>query len=853
VRTFLQGDRGRRVGGTGPLGARAVILGEALGADEERGNAPFIGRAGQFLFEGRDYSGSTRWQGLDSTELRRRDIRIENVMEVRPLENSLFNVTPAQVEKWQADWWRRAGRLEGPNVIVPVGNLALNTLRRAPLPVNPKTGKWRVRSSPMGPQIDWRDKITNWRGSIFWIRLENGRKVKCIPTYHPAYVLRAGDYFDVWQGDWGRIVEDATFPELRLDPATEHLIHPTKGDLEDFYQVVERTWRKDKKGAVLAGDIETVAKRFVDCMGFSVDERFSITLDLRQSWQWRWVAQLLRHPIAKGWHYGLFDTFVLASKGIRIEKALWWDSQQMHHCMDPRDEHRLAYCASRDLGVRYWKDEGKEEGKSSGVKDPDKRHRYCGKDVARTLALIVRYRERHREMGLRRVYREHYRRLSAACFRLSRTGFLVDNDARKAIAEREKGILKEIRGRLAGTCGTDLIAKKGFSAPRVAAYFYDKLGCKAFRKRGSGTRTCDELAIRRLMRKYKKARPAGADILAYREHAKIRQEVRGVLVDDDGRMRSLYTPTAKTGRLRSRKTPVGTGINAQNRDRHSDLRRMFVADPGCVLLEVDESQAEDRMVDGMSGDPEGRRLAQRTDIDRHILNATKVFGVDYDELLAAYLAGDPEADKKRQLGKRTRHAVNYGMEGERMAEMALLETEGRLVLEKEECEEWIENLLKGMPWIEGYHEWVIRDMVEKGYLESSWGRRVYFRGLRLTKEDHKEGFAWRPQHEVGVLMNQEGFIPVDEAIQQRWWPGAKIVQQNHDSLAVSTPPQFAWKIALMLEKRLTTERTYLGRNGVWRLAMPVGVKVGRSWWGMKEWKGLPSKEEFEEEVRRVRA
>lgn len=838
-----RGRRGRQVRGSGPAAAPILFLGEAPGKDEEWAGEPFVGAAGRFLWHGQDWRGTTRFEGLERMGVRREDCRIENVVETRPQDNVLATVTPENVRRWQGEFW---ARLEGlaPNVIVPLGNLALNTLRRSPLPLT-KKGKWRIkRQQNQPPQIDWRDKIGNWRGSVFGVHTNNGRRIKVIPTFHPAYVLRAGDFYGCWRGDLERIRGDARFPELRLDPRSSHLIDPTPEDGHAFEVLVHQTWLRDGREAILAADIETIAKgRRIDCIGLSVDETFSITLDLRFPWAWALLRRLMKHPIAKTFHFGVFDVFKLAEKGVPVRN--WrWDSLNLHHTLDPRDQHRLAYCASRDLRVRYWKDERKEEGKSASAKEARNRprfHKYCGKDVCRTHALTTRYIAKVRARGLLRVYRQLSHRTALSCLRLAQTGFNVDHAVRAEIAERERLVIAETRQAMTAMAERDLVAEKGLSNPRVAAYFFDRLGCKAER----GSRSTNELVLRRLWRRYKKARPMVELILRYREKGKVAQEVRATIVSSDGRLRSRYSPTAKTLRLRAGKISDDEGINAQNRDRKSDLRRMFIPDSGHVLIEVDQSQGESRIVDGMGGNVGNARVSP-LERDLHVENAAKIFDVEYDDLLAAYRAGDPDADLKRQLGKRTRHAANYGMGGVRMSEQALVDTEGALVLDPDECDDWLERMKKRAPEIEAYQAWIRGQLIETGSLTSSWGMTVYFTGLRLTQEHHKEAYAWMAQHEVGTLTNQGGLNPLDEELQDGRWRGAKAVQQGHDSVVVSAPPRHAYAILRFLAERMGVARTYPGVNEPWTLAMPIGVKAGPNWKDMTEWKLLPTEKEFDQ-------
>jgi uracil-DNA glycosylase family 4 len=146
----------RRVPGIGPLDAKIVIVGEAPGADEDTRGEPFVGGSGQLLN-----------RMLNNVGLDRSQIYITNVVKHRPNNNNFeyFYEDPACRQPSQ---FLRESIIEtiseiqriNPNVVIPLGNESLRAL----------VGKF---------------SISSWRGSIL-----SSPVGKCVPTLHPAYVLR---------------------------------------------------------------------------------------------------------------------------------------------------------------------------------------------------------------------------------------------------------------------------------------------------------------------------------------------------------------------------------------------------------------------------------------------------------------------------------------------------------------------------------------------------------------------------------------------------------------------------------------------------------------------------------------
>jgi uracil-DNA glycosylase len=136
----------------GVPGSKVMFVGEAPGGDEDRIGRPFVGRAGQLLD-----------RMLGAIGLDRGHVYIANVVPWRPPGNR----TPT-LQETQAclPFIRRQIDLADPEVLVCLGGSAVQTL--------------------LGVQ----GGITRVRGSWFDYQRENGRPIKALAMFHPAYLLR---------------------------------------------------------------------------------------------------------------------------------------------------------------------------------------------------------------------------------------------------------------------------------------------------------------------------------------------------------------------------------------------------------------------------------------------------------------------------------------------------------------------------------------------------------------------------------------------------------------------------------------------------------------------------------------
>lgn len=135
-----------------PETAKAILIGEAPGENEDKTGTPFVGRAGKLLNEFLEKAGISRAE----------DLYIINTVKCRPPQNRV----PTDEEKQLcSEFLLKQIDIVNPEVIIFCGSTALKSFYPKKTPIS---------------------KI---RGEILELEI-NGRTRKCIPIFHPSYLLR---------------------------------------------------------------------------------------------------------------------------------------------------------------------------------------------------------------------------------------------------------------------------------------------------------------------------------------------------------------------------------------------------------------------------------------------------------------------------------------------------------------------------------------------------------------------------------------------------------------------------------------------------------------------------------------
>lgn len=151
-RTFVTNFK-NIVWGEGDPCAKLMFVGEAPGEEEDKQGRPFVGRSGQLL------ENMIKAMGLS-----RETVYIANVLKTRPIDNA--TPTMEEIEACKPYLLEQIAII-GPRVIVTLGKPAAQCLLNTTEAMSAMRGTWRQ------------------------VVVAGGRAVPVMPTFHPAYLLRA--------------------------------------------------------------------------------------------------------------------------------------------------------------------------------------------------------------------------------------------------------------------------------------------------------------------------------------------------------------------------------------------------------------------------------------------------------------------------------------------------------------------------------------------------------------------------------------------------------------------------------------------------------------------------------------
>ena len=277
-------------------------------------------------------------------------------------------------------------------------------------------------------------------------------------------------------------------------------------------------------------------------------------------------------------------------------------------------------------------------------------------------------------------------------------------------------------------------------------------------------------------------------VLEYRQLTKLRSTYAdGLLkaIDPDGRVRTRFQMTVTaTGRLSSAEP------NLQNiptrTDLGSEIRKMFVPEPGNVLVDADYSQIELRLLAHISGD-EGMRAAFRAGGDFHAETAAKVFGVARKDV----------THEMRRRAKAVNFGIVYGISPFSLAQ--------DIGVTQKEAKAYMDAYFATFPGVRAYMDAVVEQAKRDGWVETLYHRRRDLPELKSSNFNMR-AFGERvalnmPIQGTAADIMKLAMIAVWKRLRAEL-PAARLVLQVHDELIVECPEGDAARAAALLAEEM---------------------------------------------------
>jgi DNA polymerase I len=264
-------------------------------------------------------------------------------------------------------------------------------------------------------------------------------------------------------------------------------------------------------------------------------------------------------------------------------------------------------------------------------------------------------------------------------------------------------------------------------------------------------------------------------ILEYRELAKLKSTYVDALPlqahPEDGRVHTSYSQVgAITGRLSS------SDPNLQNIPTRTELGRRvrhgFIAGGGNVLVSLDYSQIELRIVAHMAND-EAMLNAFHLGQDIHAATAAAIYNVPLEAVTR----------DQRRHSKAINFGLIYGMSAfglTRTTDLTLAESQN-----------FVEAYFKQFPGVKKYLDGIRREATRTGFVETMLGRRRYFPNLKsganqaLRSREEREAINAPIQGTAADIMKL-AMIAIPPAFQQAGLHG-RMLLQVHDELVLECP------------------------------------------------------------------
>lgn len=502
-----------------------------------------------------------------------------------------------------------------------------------------------------------------------------------------------------------------------------------------------------------------------------------------------------------------FDMLVLDRYGIKVQGRLF-DTMIAHYLLNPELRHGMDYMAEILLHYRtiHIEELIGAKGKNQLTMDCvpiDKIAEYAAEDADITLQLKQILEPKIIENHLEQLFYDIEMPLVRVLAKMEKNGVLIDDFALAKSSQTMSATIAKIEREIRHMAGYDI----NVSSPKqVGELLFDRLKIidKA-RRTKSGQYVTDEETLETLRGKHEII----GKILEYRGLKKLLSTyidaLPALINPETGKVHTSFNQTVTaTGRLSS------SNPNLQNipiRDEQGkEIRRAFIAEPGCVFLSADYSQVELRIMAHLSGD-QNMTDAFRHDRDIHAATAANIYKIPIEKVTS----------DMRRKAKTANFGIIYGISAFGLAE--------RLQIARNEAKELIDGYFATFPQIKTYMENAIAQARANGYVETIFHRKRFLPDIN-SRNATVRGFAERNAINAPIQGSAADIIKIamtriDKRLEEEGLK-TQMILQVHDELNFNVPEE-------EIERVKNIVQTEMGNATQLYVPLKVDIGIGRNW------------------------
>ena len=500
-----------------------------------------------------------------------------------------------------------------------------------------------------------------------------------------------------------------------------------------------------------------------------------------------------------------YDADILERHGLPLAGPTG-DSMLMSYCINPaRRSHGLDALVLELFAHEMIPYSGLFE---KGDKEKDIRKvpverlgEYASEDADYTLRLANLLEPELAKTGVEKLYRELEMPVAEVLRRMEGAGIALDE---KHLAKLSRKMEKDL-AKLVESIHAEAGREFAIGSPKqLSEVLFEDMGIGPIKKTKTGYSTDDEV-----LTELEAEHPIAGMVRQWRENSKLKSTYVDTLPltvnPRTGRVHTRFNQAvAATGRLSS------SDPNLQNIPIRSELgreiRKAFVAEEGKLLLSLDYSQVELRILAHLCGDA-ALREAFEGEHDIHRWTAAKLLGKEEDAVIR----------EERDRAKMVNYGVLYGMGARGMA--------SRLGIDREEAQAFISDYFAAFPGIRDWTQSLLAQARADGFVSTLVGRLRPLPEIN-SSNGRLRSFAERaavntPIQGSAADLIKLAMLRVDEILRKDF-PDCALLLQVHDELLFELPED---RVDAVLPSLLEA----MEKVGDLEVALKVDAGSGRDW------------------------